>query len=236
MLSRIPTTIFTTSRVRLGRDPRIERGVVLGYLPPRILKDTTLTIGDYPTIRCGTVIYAATSIGSNLQTGHNVIIREENKIGDDFCIWSNSVLDYGCTIGHNVKIHSNVYIPQYTVIEDDVFIAPGATFANDLHPGCLHSKECMRGPVLRKGCRIGVNVTILPFVTIGESSLIGSGAVVVDDVPPESVVVGNPARVVCSIHDLTCSTGLTDHPYPNQSGARRMEHDAQRKKPPLTQR
>jgi len=58
-----------------------------------------------------------------------------------------------------------------------------------------------------------VNVTILPFVRIGAHSVIGSGAVINKDVPPGSVVVGNPGRVICGIHDLKCSTGLTDRPY-----------------------
>ena len=199
--------------ILLGTNPQIDPGVLLGYLSPRSLKDPTLTIGDNPLVRSGSVIYAGSRIGANLQTGHNVIIREENTIGDDFCIWSNSIVDYGCKIGNGVRIHSNVYIPQYTVLEDEVFIAPGASFANDLHPGCSLSAECMRGPVLKKACQIGVNVTVLPFVTIGEEAVIGSGAVIVKDVPPRSVVVGNPGRVICSVEDLRCTKELTDYPY-----------------------
>jgi len=201
-------------KVHLGANPQIDQGVLLGYLSPRKLKDTSLTIGDNPLIRSGSVIYAGTSIGANLQTGHNVIIREENTIGDDFCIWSNSIIDYGCKIGNRVRIHSNVYVPQFTEMEDEVFVAPGATFANDPHPGCSHSQECMRGPLLKKGCQIGVNVTILPFVTIGEGAVIGSAAVIVKDVPPRSVVVGNPGTVICTDSaELKCSRDLTDYPY-----------------------
>jgi len=201
--------------VTIGSNARIDDDVHLAYLSPRKIKDTTLTIGNDPVIRSGSVIYAGTTIGANLQTGHNVIIREENLIGDDFCIWSNSIVDYGCNIGNRVRIHSNIYIPQYTVIEDDVFIAPAATFANDLHPGCPFSAECMKGPVLKKGCQVGVNVTILPFVTVGEKAVIGAGAVVVRDVPPGTVVVGNPGRVICSVEDLRCSKDFTDFPYRN---------------------
>jgi acetyltransferase-like isoleucine patch superfamily enzyme len=208
-----PSTETPTPPVHLGPNPRIDPGVLLGYLSPRKLDDPTLTIGANPLIRSGSVIYAGSRIGANLQTGHNVIIREQNSIGDDLCIWSNSIIDYGCTIGSRVRIHSNVYIPQYTEIEDEVFIAPGATFANDPHPGCTHSAECMRGPLLKKGCQIGVNVTVLPFVTIGEEAVIGSGAVIVKDVPPRSVVVGNPGRVICTTDDLRCTHGLTDYPY-----------------------
>jgi acetyltransferase-like isoleucine patch superfamily enzyme len=82
--------------------------------------------------------------------------------------------------------------------------------ANDMHPGCPNSAECMRGPIIKRGVQIGVNVTLVPFITIGERSLIGSGSVVTRDVPPESVVYGNPARVQGSIRDLTCRTQIRD--------------------------
>ena len=134
-------------------------------------------------------------------------------IGEGFQVWNCTTIDYGCKIGANVKIHCNCYVAQFTVVEDNAFMAPGVTIANDIHPGCLHSGECMRGPYIEEGVEIGVNVTILPFVRIGAHSLIGSGAVVVKDVPPESVVVGNPGRVICSIHELKCQSGLTEKPY-----------------------
>jgi acetyltransferase-like isoleucine patch superfamily enzyme len=199
--------------VIIGANARVDEGVLLGYITGRKIKDYTLRIGDDATIRSGTVIYGGTTIGNRLATGHNVTIREENEIGDNFQVWNCTTIDYGCKIGNNVKIHCNCYIAQFTVIEDNAFMAPGVTIANDIHPGCLHSAECMRGPYIEEGVEIGVNVTILPFVRIGAHSLIGSGAVVVKDVPPESVVVGNPGRVICSIHDLKCQSGLTDKPY-----------------------
>jgi acetyltransferase-like isoleucine patch superfamily enzyme len=159
------------------------------------------------------VIYGGVRIGKNLQTGHNVVIREENEIGDDFAIWNNTVIDYGCKIGVNVKIHCNCYIAQFTIVEDNAFMAPGVTIANDLHPGCEFSSKCMRGPHIGKGAQIGVNVTILPFVKIGEGCLIGGGSVVSKDLPPFSLAYGNPARVVRDVRELECTTGLTDRPY-----------------------
>jgi acetyltransferase-like isoleucine patch superfamily enzyme len=200
--------------VRLGRGHSIDPGVLLGYVPGRRISDYTLVIGPCARIRSGTVIHAGTTIGARLETGHNVVIREENAIGDDFDVWNNSVVDYGCTIGRGVKVHCNVYIAQFTVVEDDVFFAPGVTVANDLHPGCAFSKECMKGPVVRRGAQIGVNATLLPFITIGERALIGAGSVVTRDVPPQSVVCGIPARVVGQIHELTCTRGYVEKPYP----------------------
>lgn len=180
-----------------------DQGVVIGYLPDRPVT-SELSIGRGGRFRSGTVLYSGSTIGCRLQTGHNVVIREENEIGDDVSIWSNSVVDYGCTIGDRVKIHSNCYVAQHSILEDDVFLAPGASLANDLYPGDSTSADRMRGPVLRRGVQIGVNVTVLPYVEIGAGSIIGAGAIVTRDVPPGSVVRGEPARVtgVVPDHDL----------------------------------
>jgi acetyltransferase-like isoleucine patch superfamily enzyme len=198
--------------VRLGKDAIIEEAVMLGYLPSRGVVGI-LTIGPGAHIRTGSVIYGGSRIGSNLETGHNVIIREENNIGDNFRIWNNSVVDYGCTIGSNVKVHNKVYISQYTVIEDDVFVGPGVTMANDIHPGCPDALKCMRGPCINKGAQIGINCCIMPRVVIGEHSVIGAGSVVTRDIPPGVVAYGNPAQVICDIADIKCTTGLRDKPY-----------------------
>ena len=207
------TNFRTKPLCSIGKNASVDEHVLLGYPTGRSIRDRQLVIGGNAQIRSGTVIYQGTTIGSHLTTGHNVVIREENVIGDRFTIWSNAVVDYGCKIGDRVKIHSNCYVAQFTTIEDEVFLAPGVTIANDLHPGCEHSQECMRGPTIKKGAQIGVNVTLLPFITIGERALVGSGAVVTKDIPPETVAVGNPAKVICTIDELQCSTGLTDYPY-----------------------
>lgn len=204
----LPDTI-----VELGDDFQLDPHVILGYRTGRRIADRGLFIGPGAQIRSGSVIYGGTRIGGHLETGHNVIIREENEIGDNFSLWNNSTIDYGCRIGNNVKIHANSYIAQFTTIEDDVFMAPGATIANDIHPGCPFSSQCMRGPTIKRGVQIGVNATLLPFVTIGEGAMIGSGAVVTKDVPPWTVMAGNPARAIKLVDELRCVTGLTDKPY-----------------------
>ena len=200
--------------VEVGENCEIDEGVLLGYVTGRPLATRRLVVGDGARIRSGTVLYAGTRIGRGLQTGHNVVIREENVIGDGLNIWNNSTIDYGCQIGANVKIHSNVYVAQFTIVEDDAFLAPGVTIANDPHPGCAYSKECMRGPTIKRGAQIGCNVTILPYVTIGEHALVGAGSVVVHDVPPGAVVVGNPARVIKTVDRLRCPIGRHDGPCP----------------------
>lgn len=200
--------------VLLDEPGTIDDGVSLGYPTGRAIADQTLRIGSEATVRSGTIIYVGTTIGRGLQTGHNVVIREENIIGDNVGIWSNSVIDYGCRIGNNVKIHSNVYVAQFTTIEDDAFLAPGVSVANDMRPLCA---ECTRagGPTIKRGARIGVNVTILPRVVIGEYALVGAGSVVTKDVPPYAVVYGNPARVATTVDDIDCPLHPDEKAYIN---------------------
>jgi len=197
----------------IGENHQIEDNVVIGHKPAREIKDYQIVIGRNALIRSGTVIYNGVRIGDNLETGHGVVIREENIIGNNFKIWNNSTIDYGCRIGNDVKIHCNVYVSQFTVIEDGCFLAPGVLLANDPHPGCKFYKECMQGPVIKRGVKIGMGAIILPFVTIGEEVLIGAGSVVTKDIPPRTVVYGNPARVIKSIDSLNCMKGLTAKPY-----------------------
>ncbi|MBU1613676.1 N-acetyltransferase [bacterium] len=199
-----------TDKIEIGEDCQIDEGVILGYISGRKIASLMTIIGHRAKIRTGTVIYAGLKIGDNLETGHNVVIREENIIGDNFNIWNNSTVDYGCQIGNNVKIHNNVYLAQFTILEDDVFLAPGVITGNDPHPICT---KCMKGPTIRKGARIGINATLFPRIVIGEHCLIGAGAVVTRDVPPQSVVYGNPARVVCSTSELKCKQGMKEKPY-----------------------
>jgi acetyltransferase-like isoleucine patch superfamily enzyme len=208
------TADFTRPDLVEFRGPcRVDPTARLGYLTGRRIEITPLIIGEGAVIRSNTVIYCSTRIGVGLETGHGAVIREQNELGDHVQIWNNSVIDYGCVIGDRVHIHCNVYIAQFTVLEEGVFLAPGVTIANDIHPGCPESRECMRGPHLERDVRVGVNATILPFVRIGAGSLIGSGAVVTRDVPPGVVVVGNPGRVRGKIADLKCVSGRRDRPY-----------------------
>jgi acetyltransferase-like isoleucine patch superfamily enzyme len=179
----------------------VDDDVEIGYLPDRATVDP-IVLGEGARLRSGTVLYAGSTIGARLTTGHHVVIREQNTIGDDVSVWTNSVVDYGCVIGDRVKIHCNCYIAQYTVIDEDAFLAPGVTIANDLYPRVEGSRSMMSGPHIGAGARIGVNATLLPFVQIGAGALIGSGAVVTRDIPPGAVVVGNPARPTGRVEDL----------------------------------
>jgi acetyltransferase-like isoleucine patch superfamily enzyme len=199
--------------IHVSREARIDKGAIVGYKPLRKLKELDLTIGREFLAMSGAIIYAGSSIGSNVMIGHNSIVREENIIGDKFYLWNNSVVDYGCRIGNNVKIHCNVYVAQFTIIEDGVFIAPGVMIANDIHPKCRFSEKCLKGPYIKKGAVVGINSTINPFIVVGERAVIGAGSVVTKDIPDGKFAYGNPARVAGDIADLKCRKGFTQFPY-----------------------
>lgn len=188
--------------ILIGPGAEIDHDVILGYPSGRPGKGGKVTLGSHAKIRSGSVIYQGVKIGSHFQTGHHVVIREENQIGDQVSIWANTVIDYSCRIGDRVKIHANGYVAQHTVIEDDVFIAPGTIFANDKYPVSDH----LEGPQIKRGAKVGVNVTLLPGVVVGEGALVGAGSVVTKNVPDGAVVLGNPARAVGRADEIALKT------------------------------
>jgi acetyltransferase-like isoleucine patch superfamily enzyme len=202
---KIVDPVVEESLLDLADDIELHPQVMIGYRTGRSIDDLRLRIGPGAVVRSGTVIYAGSRIGSGLQTGHGVVIREECEIGDDLQVWNHTTIDYGCRIGDGVKVHCNVYLAQFTVLEDGVFLAPGVVTANDPHPIC---GKCMKGPTILRMARVGVGAVLLPRITIGEY---------VRDVPDRSVVVGNPGRVVGRVDDLECKVGLVEKPYPDPS-------------------
>ena len=200
--------------VTLGAGAQIGEFVVIGEAPRgRQPGELPTLIGANAVIRSHTVIYAGNRIGQGFQTGHGVLVREENEIGDQVSIGSHSVVEHHVRLGHGVRIHSGAFVPEYSVLEDGAWIGPGAVLTNVPHPLCPKAKECLRGPTIKRRAKIGAYATILPAVTIGEDALVGAGAVVVDDVPPRTVVAGNPARVIKTIDELTCPYDLVEKPY-----------------------
>jgi acetyltransferase-like isoleucine patch superfamily enzyme len=175
-------------KVTLGEGTTVQENVVLGNA-----EDGKLVIGRDSIIRSGTVIYSSVTIGNNFRTGHNALIRENTKIGDNVLVGTNSVIDGDCVIGNNVSIQSGAYVTRYTTIEDGVFLGPFCVTTNDKY---MKYGATLKGPVIKRGARIGANSTIMPGVTIGKGAIVGAGSVVTRDVRPDKVVAGVPARVV----------------------------------------
>jgi acetyltransferase-like isoleucine patch superfamily enzyme len=94
------------------------------------------------------------------------------------------------------------FIPEYSVLEDDAWLGPNVVITNAKYPRSPAVKTQLRGATIKRFAKIGANSTLLPGVKIGERALVGAGSVVTRDVPADSVVVGNPARVVKQLADL----------------------------------
>ena len=141
-------------------------------------------------------------IGLGTKIWINTQIRERASIGYN-CILSKDVyIDTGVIIGNGCKIQNSVSIYQGVTIEDDVFVGPNASFTNDKVPRAFNSDWKITKTLVQKGASLGANSTIICGVTLGEYSMVAAGSVVTKDVPPYSLVVGNPARVVAIIDKL----------------------------------
>ncbi len=200
----IAATAVIYPEVSLGIGAFVEHFVIIG-VPPRGREPGELEtrIGRNAIIRSHTVIYAGNVIGATFQTGHSVMIRELNEIGDNVSIGTHSVIEHHVKIDNGVRIHSNAFIPEYSVLEEGAWIGPNVVFTNALYPLSPQAKSNLRGPHLLPGAKIGANATLLPGVVIGRNALVGAGSVVVHDVPDGKVVVGNPARVIKDVAELT---------------------------------
>jgi acetyltransferase-like isoleucine patch superfamily enzyme len=195
----------------LERPTEIGEFVIIGH--PARTDCEAARIGPRALIRSHTVIYTGTQIGDDFQTGHNVLVREQNIIGNEVSIGSHTVLEHHVQIGNRVRIHSNAFIPEYTVLDDESWLGPNVCLTNAPHPLCPNFPKCLKPVVLHKGAKVGAGATILPGVSIGELSLIGAGAVVTKDVPPGTVVAGNPAVVIREVSDLVCDWDQLTRPY-----------------------
>jgi len=153
-------------------------------------------------------------IASSVKLGRNVrIFGFTNlygcEIGDDTKIGTFVEIQKGAKVGARCKISSHSFLCEGVEIEDEVFIGHGVMFTNDLFPratassGALQTEadwQCIK-TVVKKGASIGSGATILCGITIGENAMIGAGSMVTKDVPPNTVVAGNPARIIKNIHD-----------------------------------
>src|SRR5439155_26564916 len=124
-------------------------------------------------------------------------VRERVEVGDDVVIGRGSLIENDTTVGALTKIQADAYITAYSTLEENVFIAPCVVTTNDNFMGRTERRhELVKGPTIRRGARVGGGAVLCPGVEIGEEAFVGAGAVVVRDVPPRTVVVGNPARVL----------------------------------------
>jgi acetyltransferase-like isoleucine patch superfamily enzyme len=195
--------------VELSEGCVVEAGAVLGKRP-RLRPGSSaaaagglgrLTIGPGATICCGAVVYAGASLGARVIVGDQAQVRERTVIGERTVVGRGSTVDFATHVGDRVSIQTLVYLTAEGLVEDDVFIGPGVTTTNDDTMSRHAAGERLRGPVLRRACRIGGGVVLTPGVEVGEEAFVAAGALVTRDVAPRAVVMGVPARVVREVPD-----------------------------------
>lgn len=170
-------------------------------LAPGLLLGAGVTIGDGVMIGGHAIIHAGVTIGDGARVGDHAQIRDEAKIGPGATVGSLSSIDPGVVLGARASVQARCYLSAGTVVEDDVFIGPGVTLANDNTMDRHPPEMALQGPLLRRACRIGAGVVVCPAIEVGEEAFVAAGAVVAADVAPRSVVMGVPARAVREVPD-----------------------------------
>ena len=134
-------------------------------------------------------------IGEGTRVWNFVHIRENAEIGKQCVLADYVYVGRGVKIGNNVKIQNRATVYEGVTIEDRVFVGPHVTFTNDFYPRSFSTDWKITPTHVKEGASIGARAVIVCGVTIGEYALIGAGSVVTEDVPPQALVYGNPARI-----------------------------------------
>jgi UDP-2-acetamido-3-amino-2,3-dideoxy-glucuronate N-acetyltransferase len=207
------TTVADTAIVYpgtvLGEGCKILDYAVVGKQPTLSPRSTAkreelppLELGAGTIVSTGAVVFAGTTLGERVIVGDQACVRERCAIGDDVVIGRASLVENDTSVGARTKIQANAYVTAYSLLEEDVFIAPCVVTTNDNFMGRTEQRlELMKGPTIRRGARVGGGCVLLPGIEIGEEAFVGAGAVVISDVPPRALVVGNPARQIREVPD-----------------------------------
>jgi acetyltransferase-like isoleucine patch superfamily enzyme len=188
----------------LGENVRVLENAVVGKQPALGPKSTAkreplppAEIGDGTIVSTGAIVFAGSTIGAGCILGDQSCVRERVTIADDVVVGRGSLVENDTTIGRGTRIQADAYVTAYSTLEEDVFIAPCVVTTNDNFMGRTERRMAlMKGPTIRRGARVGGGAILCPGIEVGEEAFVGAGAVVIKDVPPRSVVVGNPARVL----------------------------------------
>jgi UDP-2-acetamido-3-amino-2,3-dideoxy-glucuronate N-acetyltransferase len=139
---------------------------------------------------------ASKTIGRGTRIWQFVVVLAGARIGEDCNVCSHCFIENDVIVGDRVTIKSGVQLWDGLRVGDDVFIGPNATFTNDKHPRSRNTDFVKLTTVIEKGASIGAGAVLLPGIRIGENAVVAAGAVVTRDVPANTCVVGNPARVM----------------------------------------
>lgn len=200
---------------RLGAGVRILDGAVLGK--PLVLAAQSrasraplapLEVGDGATVGAGSVVLAGTRIGARVVIGDQAHVRERAVVGEGSLVGRGSAIDCDVTLGARVRVQTGCYLTAFSVVEDDVFVAPGVVTTNDPTMARQPAGEPLRGALLRRACRVGARAVLLPGIEVGEEAFVAAGSVVTRHVPARALVMGAPARVIRTVRE----DELLEHP------------------------
>jgi acetyltransferase-like isoleucine patch superfamily enzyme len=205
----IAETAVVYPGTKLGAGVEVGDLAVLGKRPTLAARSTAareplppLVVGDEASILAHAVVFAGTRLGARVVAGDQSCIRERVIVGDETVIGRGAFVENDVLVGARCRIQANAYVTAYSELEDDVFLAPCVVTTNDNYMGRTEKRLSLRkGPTIRRGARIGGGAVLLPGIEVGEEAFVGAGAVVLRDVPPRAVVVGNPARQIRSVPD-----------------------------------
>jgi acetyltransferase-like isoleucine patch superfamily enzyme len=192
------------SGVEIGDSCLIGDGAVLGKQPVLAVRSSasratplpSLVLGQGVRIGAGAIVFAGARIEYGAIIGDQAHVRERALIGVETVVGRGSAIGSDAAIGARVRIQTNVWLTSHSIVEDDVFVGPGVVSTNDDAMARGGEDYVLRGPTLRRACRVGGGVVLAPGVEIGEEAFVAAGAVVTRDVPPRALVMGVPARVV----------------------------------------
>ena len=143
------------------------------------------------------------AVGRGTRIWHRSHVRAGSHVGADCTVGFSVYIDTGVVVGDRCKIQNHVSVYRGVVLEDDVFVGPGATFTNDLYPRAGSGEWEVVPTRIHRGASVGANATVVCGVEVGAWAMVGAGAVVTADVPAHALVIGTPAR----LHGWVCTCG-----------------------------
>ena len=208
-MNEVADTAIVYPGTVVGEGCRILDYAVVGKQPTLSPRSTAkreelppLELGAGTIVSTGAVVFAGTTVGERVVVGDQACVRERCELGESVVVGRGAFVENDVVVGARTKIQANAYVTAYSMLEEDVFLAPCVVTTNDNFMGRTERRhELRKGPTIRRGARIGGGAVLLPGIEIGEEAFVGAGAVVLDDVPARAVVVGNPARRIRDVPD-----------------------------------
>lgn len=155
-----------------------------------------LSLSNEPFVHPTAIVEDGAVIGAGSAIWHHAHVRAGATVGDDCVIGKNVFIDAGVVMGNRVKVQNNVSLYNGVILEDEILVGPSAVFTNDIYPRSVSPDWKVAATIVRSGASIGANATVVAGTEIGACAMVGAGTVIIADVAPHALMVGNPARQI----------------------------------------